>query len=46
MKKIGILFVICLIALAGCGYWLLQSTEPDNLQRSEIIIDVEDVFEK
>ena len=46
MKKSGLILILCVLALVVAGYWLLQGTNPDNLQRQEIVIDVEDVFEK
>jgi len=46
MKKSGLILILSVLALASAGYWLLRGTDPDNLQRQEIIIDVEDVFEK
>lgn len=46
MKKTGWVLILSVLALVGVGYWLLQGTDPDNVQRRETVIDVEDVFEK
>ena len=46
MKKSAWILAIGMLALIGIGFWLLSSTNTEQLVRQEIIIDVADTFEK
>jgi len=46
MKKSRWILILGALALVGIGFWLLRSADPDQLQRSETVIDVKDTFEK
>lgn len=46
MKKSGLILILAVLALGAVGFWLLSSADPDQLERSETIIDVKDTFEK
>jgi len=46
MKKSGLILIVAVLALAAVGFWLLSGADPDKLERQDVIIDVEDTFEK
>ena len=45
MKKIGILLIVILVALAGLFAWLLLEAGPDNAPDETITIDLPDTYE-
>ena len=45
MKKIGILLLVLLLALAGVFGWLLLSAGPDNAPQETLTIELPDTYE-
>ena len=45
MKKIGILFLVVLVALAGVFGWLLLSAGPGNAPQDTLTIELPDTYE-
>ena len=46
MKKSGYILLFVLLALVGIGAYLLRGADPDHINRQEVIIDIDDNFEK
>ena len=46
MKKSIWSMAILLLILIGVGFWLLRGSDAERLTRQEVIVDVQDTFEK
>ncbi len=46
MKKSIRSIILLLLVLIGVGFWLLRATDAEHLTRQDVVIDVQDTFEK
>ncbi len=46
MKTSRWIGLVLVVALIGIGFWLLQSTNPDNVTRTDVVHELADDFEK